>query len=135
MKYIKLLSLIRLFSILLISCSSKKSKLGKLIPKEAAVIIDINAKSLFSKLAWDEIKQTYWYNYMMTDSSFPSTAKTFLGDPAKTGVDMNSDIIFFVVRPDNGGHTVVEGNVKDSKAFAGFLKTMHPDGAVTKDGD
>lgn len=134
MKYIKLVSLIGLFSILLISCG-KKSKLGKLIPKEAAVVVDINAKSLLSKLPWDEIKQTYWYSEMMSDTSFPSTAKTFLGDPAKTGVDMTSDIILFVVNPDNSGHMVVEGNLKDSKAFADFLKTMHPEGTVTKDGD
>lgn len=134
MKYIKLVSLIGLFSILLISCS-KKSKLGKLIPKEAAVVIDFNAKSLFSKLPWEEIKQTSWYNELMSDSSFPSTAKTFLGDPAKTGVDMNSDIILFVVKPDNSGHMVVQGNLKDSKAFADFLKTMHPEGAIGKDGD
>ncbi|HUS02702.1 MAG TPA: DUF4836 family protein, partial [Chitinophagaceae bacterium] len=135
MKYIKLVSVIGLFSILFISCSSKKSKLGKLIPKEAAVIVDINAKSLFSKLPWDEIKQTYWYSYIMSDSTFPSTAKTFLGDPAKTGVDMNSDIIFFVVPPDNNGQGVVQGNLKDSKAFAAFLKTIHPDGTISKDGD
>ena len=135
MKYIKLISLIGLFSILLISCSSKKSKLGKLIPKEAAVIVDFNAKSLLTKLPWDEIKQTYWYSELMADSSFPATAKTFLGDPAQTGVDMNSDIILFVVRPDDNGHAVVEGNLKDSKAFANFLKTMHPDGTIGKEGD
>ena len=77
MKYIKLISLIGLFSILLTSCG-KKSKLGKLIPKEAAVIVDLNAKSLLSKLPWDEIKQTYWYNELMADSSFPATAKLLM---------------------------------------------------------
>ncbi|MDB5221648.1 MAG: hypothetical protein JWN83_315 [Chitinophagaceae bacterium] len=134
MKYIKLVALIGLFSILITSCG-KKSKLGKLIPKEAAVIVDINAKSLLSKLPWDEIKQTSWYNELMSDSSFPATGKTFLGDPAKTGIDMGSDIVFFVVMPGNNGHAVVEGSLKDSKAFSDFIKSMHPAATISKDGD
>ena len=134
MKYIKLISLIGLFSILIISCG-KKSNLGKLIPKEAAVIVDINTKSALSKLSWDEIKKTYWYNQLMSDSSIDATSKTFMGDPAKTGIDLNSDIVFFLVQPADSGHVFLEGNLKDSKAFEAFLKSMHPTAVETKDGD
>ena len=134
MKYIKLISLIALFSILIISCG-KKSNLGKLIPKNAAMIVDINTKSALSKLSWDEIKKTYWYNELMNDSSISATSKTFMGDPAKTGIDLNSDIVFFLVQPTDSGHVFLEGNLKDSKAFADFLKSMHPNATISKDGD
>ncbi len=134
MKYIKLISLIGLFSILIISCS-KKSNLGKLIPKDAALIVDINTKSALSKLSWDEIKKTYWYSKLMADSSISATSKTFMGDPAKTGIDLNSDIVFFLVHPTDSGHVFLEGNLKDSKAFSDFLKSMHPNAVISKDGD
>jgi hypothetical protein len=134
MKYIKLIPLIALFSILIISCG-KKSNLGKLIPKNAAMIVDINTKSALSKLSWDEIKKTYWYNKLMNDSSISATSKTFMGDPAKTGIDLNSDIVFFLVQPNDSGHVFLEGNLKDSKVFADFLKSMHPNATVSKEGD
>ena len=134
MKYIKFFAVIALFSILITSCG-KKSKLGKLIPREAAVVIDLNTKSLLSKLPWDEIKKTFWYNELMSDSSISATSKTFMGDPAKTGIDIHSDLVFFVLQPDSNGHVVFEGSLKDSKAFSDFLKSMHPNGTTTKEGD
>ena len=134
MKYIKLILTLVIFSVLITSCS-KKSKLGKMIPKEAAVVIHLNTKSLLSKLSWDEIKQSYWYNEMMSDTSISATSKTFISDPAKTGIDINSDIVFFVLKPNNNGQAVVEGSIKDSKAFADFLKGMHPTATVSKDGE
>lgn len=131
MKYIKLLSL---FSILLISCS-KKSKLGKLIPKEAAIVVHFNGKSLLTKLPWDEIKKTYWFNQMLADSTIPATAKTIFNDPEKTGINIQSDFLFFMLHPDNNGYAVAEGNVKDNKTFTDFIKSMHPNVNITKDGD
>ncbi len=133
MKYFKLLSLVALPAILLISCG-KKSNLGKMIPKEAVVIIDLNTKSLLSKLSWDEIKKTFWYNHLMSDSSIPATSKTILSDPANTGIDLKSDIVFFVLQPDSSGQAVVEGSIKDSKLFSDFIKSMHPTATITKDG-
>ena len=34
----------------------------------------------------------------MTDSSIPATSKAFIDDPAKTGVDVKSSMIFFVLK-------------------------------------
>ncbi len=134
MKYIKLISLIGLFSILIISCS-KKNNLGKMIPKEAAVIVDLNTKSLLSKLSWDEIKKTYWYNELMSDSTIPATSKAFIDDLAKTGIDLKSDMVFFVLKSNNDGQAVLEGSLKDSKAFSDFLKSLHPNATISKDGE
>ena len=98
MKHIKLISLVGLICLLIISCS-KKSNLGKMIPKEAAVVIELNSKSLLSKLSWEDIKKSYWYNQLMLDSSMPATSKVFINDPAKTGIDLQSNMIFFVLKP------------------------------------
>ncbi|HEV8079404.1 MAG TPA: DUF4836 family protein, partial [Chitinophagaceae bacterium] len=102
MKYIKLISLIGLFSILIFSCG-KKNNLGKMIPKEASIVVELNTKSILSKLSWDEIKKSYWYNKLMTDSSIPATSKAFIDDPAKTGIDVKSNMIFFILKPENNG--------------------------------
>ena len=134
MKYIKLIALFGLFSILITSCS-KKSDLGKMIPKEAGLIVHLNTKSILSKLPWEEIKQSYWYNRLMSDTSISSSSKAFISDPEKTGIDIKSDILFFVLKPDNNGQAVVRGTLNDSKAFSEFIKKMHPRGTATKDGD
>ncbi|MEO5782379.1 MAG: DUF4836 family protein, partial [Ginsengibacter sp.] len=63
------------------------------------------------------------------------TSKAFLTDPAKTGIDMNADIVMFALHPTDSGQIVVEGNLKDSKLFGDFLKSMHPDATTNKDGD
>ncbi|MEJ7821621.1 MAG: DUF4836 family protein [Chitinophagaceae bacterium] len=134
MKHIKLISLVGLICLLIISCS-KKSNLGKMIPKEAAVVIELNSKSLLSKLSWEDIKKSYWYNQLMLDSSMPATSKVFINDPAKTGIDLQSNMIFFVLKPDSRGQAVVLGSLKDSKAFSEFLKNMHPAATISKDGE
>ena len=134
MKFIKSITLIALTAILITSCG-KKSNLGKLIPKEAAVVVDLNTKSLFSKLPWDEIKKTNWYSEAISNTSISATSKAFLTDPAKTGIDMNADILMFALHPSDSGQIVVEGNLKDSKLFADFLKSMHPDATTNKDGE
>lgn len=134
MKYIKLISLIGLFSILIFSCG-KKNNLGKMIPKEAAVVVELNTKSILSKLSWDEIKKSYWYNKLMTDSSIPTASKAFINDPAKTGVDVKSSMVFFVLKPDNNGQAVFQGSLKDSKAFAEFIKILQPNAVLSKDGE
>ena len=134
MKNIKSITLIALSAILITSCG-KKSNLGKLIPKEAAVVVDLNTNSLLSKLPWDEIKKTNWFSEVMSDTSISATSKAFLTDPAKTGIDLNSDILFFALHPSDSGQIVLEGSLKDSKLFSDFLKSMHPDATTNKDGD
>ena len=134
MKYFKLITLIALAAIFITSCG-KKNNLGKMIPKEAVLVVDLNTKSLLSKLPWAEIKKSFWYNHLMADSSIPAASKSFMDDPAKTGVDINSDMIFFVLQPDSKAQAIVEGSLKDSKVFSDFLKSMHPNAVINKDGE
>lgn len=134
MKYFKLLPLIFIFSLLIISCS-KKNDQAKMIPKEAAIVIELNTKSLLSKLSWDEIKKSYWYNQLLADSALPATKKAMIEDPAKTGIDLEAGIVFFMLKPAGSGQAVVEGSLKDTKAFLDFIKNMHPNAAINKEGE
>lgn len=133
MRYIKTVLAIFTFSVLIFSCS-KKNNLGKMIPKNAAMVVDINTKSLYSKLSFDEIKQTFWFQHLMSDSNHFIKAKPFIDDPSKMGINLKSDIIAFALMPNNQGQFVVEGSIKDSKAFADFVTAMHPQGIISKEG-
>jgi hypothetical protein len=134
MKYLKLILSGVVLSLLFISCGGKKSKLGKLIPKDAAVVVVLDQKSIFSKLPYDEIKKTYWFDHLMKDSSVPAVTKAFMTDPSKTGIDMESPLISLVLNAEGNIH-VMEMNIKDSKAYGEFLKTVHPQFVITKDKD
>jgi len=134
MKYIKPLLTVLLFSLLIISCN-KKNKLGRLIPKDAIIVFDINTKSLSTKLSWDDVKQTYWYQQLMSDSAHAAKGKPFLDDPSRMGIDLKSDIILFVEKSNATGSFVAEGNIKNNKDFATFISTMHPAGTISKDGE
>lgn len=133
MKYLKITLLLFCFATFITSCS-KTSKQGKWIPKEASLIVDINTKSLSSKLSWDEIKQTYWFKEAQNDSSQPEW-KGYLDNPEKTGIDVKSDLIIFLLNDNNKQHVVFEGNVKDSKAFEDFSKKIDPSATPVKQGD
>lgn len=134
MKNIKLIALIALFSILIVSCG-KKSNLGKMIPKEAGLVIDINSKSILSKVSWEDIKKTYWYNEIMTDTSIPAKSKAMLEDPTKAGINMESEMICFTLKHETNSQFVVEGNLKDAKLFVDHLKSRHPEATISKDGE
>ncbi len=133
MKTFKLLLAIFLVATIITSCSKKNSQ-GKMIPQDAGIVIDINTKSLTSKLSWDEIKQSNWFKELMADTSH-SSAKVFIGDPKKTGIDLSEDIIMFLTKPMADGQFVIEGSIKDSKVFADFIKNAHPGIIATKDGE
>ncbi len=65
---IKLTIMLVGFALLINSCSTKTNEEGKMIPKNAPVIVYFNTKSLLSKLSWDEIKQTNWFKEIYNDT-------------------------------------------------------------------
>ena len=134
MKYFKQILFLLVVSFSIFSCS-KKNKTGKWIPKDAIVVVEINTKSLSSKLSWEDVKQTFWYQQLMADSAHAAKGKPYLEDPAKMGIDLSTNFIFFVEKPNTSGHFVVEGSVKDSKKLATFITTMHPGVTVHKEGE
>ncbi len=123
-------------TVLLYSCSST-DKNALPVPKDAAFVLHLNAKSLTSKLTWDEIKQTSWFQEGQASAN-DSFIKQLLNDPETSGIDTKDDLVFFAKRLNNEeGFAVLAGRVKDAAAFEAFNKKMSTGGAATavKEGD
>lgn len=119
---------------LLTSCGKTNTQ-GKLIPKEAAIVIQVDGKSLSEKLPWDEIKQNPLFSEMNADSSFPATLKSLLENPDNAGIDIKSDLMFFAIKDSMGGYIGFEGNVKEENTFKTFNQKITENGAkFEKDG-
>ncbi len=137
MKYVlRPMTMLVSLALILNSCSTKIYDKGKMIPKNAAVIVHLNTKSLMSKVSWDDIKQTNWFKEMYNDTSVKPWTKKLLDNPAGTGIDLDAGLVIFVQKNINDdGQIVVEGDIKDAKTFEAFNKNMDASAVTTKDGD
>lgn len=118
---------------LIASCkSSDKSAIA--VPKDAGVVLHINANSLSSKLSWKEIQATNWFKEAYADAN-DTLAKKLMENPENSGIDAQSDLVFFVKRQGKGGYGAFEGTLKDAAAFEAFNKKMKPEATSSKDGD
>ena len=118
----------------LASCSKTNTQ-GKMIPKDAAVVIELDGKSLTDKLPWSEIKQNALFMEMNADTTLPPTLKSLLNNPDNAGIDTKADLLFFVVKDSVGGYIGFEGNVKDEKTFKTFNEEVTKNGTPSeKDG-
>lgn len=120
------------FAAFLVSC--KNSTTGLPVPKDAAIVVHINASSLTSKLSWKEIQSTEWFKEAYKDTD-DSLQKKLLDDPKNSGIDINSSFDFFMKKQGHGGIVVFEGNLKDAVAFEEMVKKMNRGHEVAKDGD
>ena len=114
--------------------SCKNSSTGLPVPKDAAVVVHINASSLSSKLSWKEIQATEWFKEAYKDAD-DSLQKKLLDDPKNSGIDINSSFDFFVKKQGHGGIVVFEGNLKDAVAFEAMVKKMNHNHEVAKNDD
>lgn len=130
-----LLSLLLIAAVIssVISCSSA-DKGGLAIPKDASFVVHIDASSITSKVSWQEIQQTGWFKDLYAQEN-DSLTKKLLDDPANTGIDLKSNLAFFMKKQGRGGYSVFEGSVTNASAFEAFNKKVNKDAAVTKDGD
>lgn len=121
-------------AILFASCS-KNNIQGKLIPKEATIVIRLDGKSLSSKLPWDEIKQNPLFKEINADTGLPASVKSLLDNPESAGIDIKADLIFFAVKDSIGGYIGFEGKVKDENIFKTFNQQITEHGVESeKDG-
>jgi len=134
MKRTPVFCLLAAFVLLLASCKNG-NKADLFIPKTAAFVFHVNSSSLSSKLSWDEIKKTTWFQEAYNDSGTDSFAKKLMDNPDASGVDVKSDFVFFVNKRGRGGYSVFEGSVKDAAAFEALVKKMSKQSATQKDGD
>ena len=126
--------------IILFASCSKTNKQGRMVPKEAGLIMHINGKSLSGKVNMEELKQSDWYKEIdkeiRSDSSQSDLMKKLRDNATKTGIDSLSDYLFFVDNSNSTAmHIVLEAGLKDAKAFENFLKTVYSDGSINKDGE
>ena len=135
MKRVPLLSLLAAFTLLLFSCKNG-NKSGLSVPKDAAFVFHIDASSLSSKLSWDEIKKTTWFQELRVKAQEEdSLAQKILDNPEASGLDVKSDFVFFTKKRGRGGFSVFEGSVKDAKAFEALVKKISRQEKAEKDGD
>lgn len=115
------------------SCGrSDKSNIA--VPKDAAVVVQVNAKSLSSKLTWQEIRQSEWYKELYSQAP-DSLAKKLMEDPQSSGIDTDADIVFFMRKLGEGGYVVFEGALKDPATYEAFNKNISKQATVQKDGE
>lgn len=115
------------------SCGKSNTQ-GKLIPKDASVVVQIDGKSLSSKLPWDDIKKNPLFEEATKDSTISATLKSILDNPDNSGIDTKTDLIIFLEKDSIGGYVALEGTVKDKAAFEKFA-TETTKGTVSQKGD
>jgi hypothetical protein len=117
------------------SCSKKNDE-GKMIPKNAMFVVQLNTKSLREKLSWDDIKQTNWYKQAYADESAKGWMKKLLDNPENSGIDLDGGLVFFVAKNvGTDGEIVLEGLVKDESNFEQFNKNLDSTATLRKEGD
>ena len=125
----------------LFSSCSKKNEEGKMIPKNAMFVVQLNTKSLKDKLTWEDIKQSYWYGQVYAHlqeehGAQASQVKQILDNPENSGIDLNGSLVFFMAKNSGSdGELVLEGNIKNGDDFGKFNKTFDSSGTIKKDGD
>ncbi len=130
----KILIIATCLAIILSSCS-KSNKQGKLIPKEAAMVVVIDGKSMNSKLDFNKIRNSEWFREANEDSTKPAWVNKVLQDSGNIGVDMKSNLVFVYLKNTVRSQFLIEGDLKDAKTFEDFLKMADSSITVKKDGD
>jgi len=116
----------------IVSCSHKNNNMA--VPHDASVAVLINTKSLTSKVSWQEIQQNEWFKNLYSRQN-DSLGKQILDDPANSGIDIKSDLAFFIQKEGRGGYMALEGGVQNAAAFESFATRINKGGSVSKDGD
>ncbi len=120
--------------VLIVALSSCKNKSGLFIPADAIVVMHVNPSSFSSKISWNEIKNSPWFQdlYKQADDSL---AQKILNDPEAAGMDVKSDFFMFLEKHGAGGYGVFEGAVKDVAAFEAMNKKLSSKDKIETDGD
>ena len=109
-----------LLSILFVSCK-QAGKTGLLVPKDAGFVLHINSKSLSSKLPWEEIRQSEWFQEVGKMEK-DSLAQKLMNDPASSGVKLDEDMVLFMAKHNNHGYISFIGGISDAAAFEKTLQ-------------
>lgn len=106
--------------LLMASCSKKTNTQGRYVPKDAVFVFHLNGESLTAKLPWEEVKTNNAFKMAYADSSVDAIAKTAMENPENTGVDIKTDMVFYVVKDSAGGYAAFQGKIKDAAKFKSY---------------
>lgn len=136
MKHFKAFGLYGAIALCIFLCSCSSADKNALpVPKDAAFVMHINTKSLTSKLSWEDIKKSNWYN--MSDRPEAGIVKDVLQNPDTAGIDTKEDLAFFMKKVSkNQAFMAFTGRLKNAATFEAFNKrAAGANATVTKDGD
>ncbi|HUZ59823.1 MAG TPA: DUF4836 family protein [Hanamia sp.] len=120
--------------IILFSSCGKNNEAGKMIPGNALFVAQLTMKSLNSKLSWDQLKQTAWYQKAYSNASTPDWRKKILDNPSASGIDFDNGLTFFVSKGNGNDYFLAaEGKIKNENDFEQFNKNFDSSQAVTKE--
>lgn len=130
----KILLLVSAFVVLTFAACIKGGKTGLLVPKDAAMVFHMDLNSLSSKLSWDEVKQTAWFQEAQKKAD--TLAKSLLSNPENSGIDTKGSLVFFINRNAVNGYVAFEGKLTDAAKFTSFIQQIDNGKIkVEKDGD
>ncbi len=123
-----------LMALLLAACS-QSGKTGLLVPKEAALVVHVNMKSLSGKMSWEDIRNADWFKSISAQEK-DSTAEKLMKDPASSGINLEADMVFHLARHNGSGYFAFQGKLSDAAAFEKLLSSS-PENTkpVQNDGD
>ncbi|RYD76670.1 MAG: DUF4836 family protein [Sphingobacteriales bacterium] len=105
------------------SCGKKTNTQGRYIPKDAVFAVHLNGESLNAKLPWDEVKTNNAFKMAYADSAVDALAKAAMENPENTGVDIKTDMVFFIVKDSAGGYAAFQGKIKDAAKFKTYYSS------------
>ena len=128
---LRYLPVIAVLAIVFASCSGKKSNVP--VPADAAVVFHFDGASLNSKLSWDEIKSSEWFQKVKEQAeSSDEMAKKLMENPEESGLNTKSDFYFFLTTRGRGGYTAAVCNISDVKKFEDFVQKVSQGEKVEK---
>ena len=130
----KTIFLILCISLIVTSCG-KKAQQGRMVPKDASLVVVINTKSFTSKVSWADIQQTSWYRDKSLDSTINSWQRKLMENPKLSGVDYKADQVFFALKKGDLAQGVFIGDINDEQAFSLFIRKVDSTVMPTKEGN
>ena len=121
--------------VVIFSSCGKNNNNGKMIPADALFVVQIDIKSIESKLPLDDIKQSEWFKKSIADPSAPEWRKKMLENPSASGIDLDNGLTFFVAKNSGQNYIVAEGKIKNVKDFEQFNKNFDSSQTIKKEGE
>lgn len=115
-----------IFFLFLLGLSTLQAQyeLARYVPKDAALVIALNAENLDSKVSIEELKKVGFINMglnMAGSMGGGPAVQQFVNDPNSVGLDMMQPMYFFMDMGENGMKTSLAVKVIDSKKLSDFI--------------